>query len=117
VKEQIGVLGMKPLASGIILKSGTVSAIECLRYALRLPTSVVITGIDKLELLDQACEAARTYADMTDADVASLLARTVQPAARGEFEPFKTTSLFDATAMNPSWLGEEPERVQQLLPG
>jgi hypothetical protein len=52
---------------------------------------------------------------MTDADVAALLARTAQPAARGELEPFKTTSIFDATALNPAWLGEEPERVQQLV--
>ena len=52
---------------------------------------------------------------MIDVDVAALLARTAQPAAQGEFEPFKTTSLFDATALNPSWLGEEPERVQRLI--
>jgi aryl-alcohol dehydrogenase-like predicted oxidoreductase len=115
VRDGIGVLGMKPLAAGMIVKSGKASALECLRYALRLPTSVVITGIDRPEYLDQACEAARTYQQMTDADVAALLARTKAPAARGELEPFKTTSIFDATAMNPSWLGEEPERVQQML--
>lgn len=115
VKDRIGVLGMKPMANGIILKSGTVSALECLKYALRLPTSVVITGIDRLEYLDQACEAARTYRDMTDDDVERLLARTAQSAAKGAFEPFKTSSLFDATATNPAWLGEEPERLQQLI--
>ena len=115
VRDGIGVLGMKPLAAGMIVKSGKASALECLRYALRLPTSVVITGIDRPEYLDQACEAARTYQQMTDADVAALLARTKEPAARGELEPFKTTSIFDATAMNPSWLGEEPQRVQQML--
>jgi aryl-alcohol dehydrogenase-like predicted oxidoreductase len=115
VKEKIGVLGMKPLANGIILKSGKVTAIECLKYALRLPTSVVITGIDKLELIDQAVEAARTFGAMTPADVSALLAKTAQPAAKGAFEPFKTTSIFDATAMNPDWLGEEPQHVQQLI--
>jgi len=115
VNDRIGVLGMKPLASGIILRAGTVSPLECLKYALRLPTSVVITGIDKLEYLDQACEAALTFHQMTDADVTELLSRTAQGAVRGEFEPFKTTSLFDATAMNPSWLGGEPERLQQLI--
>src|SRR5947209_408302 len=51
VRQDIGVLGMKPMANGIILKSKTVTPIECLHYALNLPTSVVITGIDRPELL------------------------------------------------------------------
>jgi aryl-alcohol dehydrogenase-like predicted oxidoreductase len=46
VREQIGVLGMKSMANGIILKSSTVTPVECLHYALNLPTSVVITGCD-----------------------------------------------------------------------
>ena len=49
VAEGIGVLGMKPMGNGIILKSSTATARECLRYALHLPTSVVITGIDSLD--------------------------------------------------------------------
>jgi hypothetical protein len=36
VKEKIGVLGMKPFASGTIMETKTVSAIECLHYALNL---------------------------------------------------------------------------------
>jgi len=116
VKQQIGVLGMKPLANGIILRSKTVSAIECLHYALHLPTSVVITGIDSMQILDQACEAARTFHPMTDAEVAGLLTKTATAAVRGEFEPFKTSSLFDGTAQNPEWLGEEPQRLQNLMP-
>ncbi len=115
VNDGIGVLGMKSMANGIILKSGTVTALECLQYALRLPTSVVITGIDRLELIDQACEAARTFGEMSDQEVTSLLARTAKPASRGEFEPFKTTSIFDGTAANPDWLGDEPARVQALI--
>jgi aryl-alcohol dehydrogenase-like predicted oxidoreductase len=115
VKDRIGVLGMKPMANGIILKSEKVSALECLKYALRLPTSVVITGIDRRDYIDQACEAARTFHEMTESDVGALLSRTADAARRGEFEPFKTTSLFDATATNPAWLGEEPERLQQLI--
>src|ERR1700730_6274597 len=46
VKQKIGVLGMKSMANGIILKSRTVTPVECLHYALNLPTSVVITGCD-----------------------------------------------------------------------
>jgi predicted aldo/keto reductase-like oxidoreductase len=116
VKQKIGVLGMKSMANGIILKSKTVSAMECLHYALNLPTSVVITGVDSMEILDQAFEAARTFRPMSKAQVSSLLAKTKKPASRGAFELFKTTSIFDGTASNPSWLGDEPERVQRVMP-
>jgi predicted aldo/keto reductase-like oxidoreductase len=116
VKQQIGVLGMKSMANGIILKSGTVTAIECLHYALGLPTSVVITGIESMERLEQAFEAARTFRPMDAAQRSALLAKTKIAASRGEFELFKTTSIFDSTATNPTWLGEEPQRLQQLMP-
>jgi aryl-alcohol dehydrogenase-like predicted oxidoreductase len=116
VKQNIGVLGMKSMGNGVILKSNTVTAIECLHYALNLPTSVVITGVDTMEILEQAFEAARTFRPMSKAQVKSLLAKTAKAASRGEFELFKTTSIFDGTAYHPKWLGEEPERVQQVMP-
>jgi hypothetical protein len=47
--------------------------------------------------------------------VESLLAKTATVAAQGEFEPFKTSSIFDSTALHPDWLGEEPQRLQQLM--
>ncbi len=72
VRQNIGVLGMKSLGNGHILKSGVVSAVECLHYALNLPTSVVITGVDSLRVLDQAIEAARTFQPMSDDDVNRL---------------------------------------------
>jgi aryl-alcohol dehydrogenase-like predicted oxidoreductase len=115
-RRDIGVLGMKSMANGILLKSNTVTAIECLHYALNLPTSVVITGIDSLEILDQALEAVRTFHPLTNQEIEALLAKTAKAAARGDFEPFKTSSIFDSTAEHPEWLGEEPERVQQLMP-
>jgi len=115
-RQTIGVLGMKALANGRILQSGAVSAIECLHYALHLPTSVVITGCDTLQILDQAFEAARTFQPMSEHQVAALLARTAQAASRGEFELFKTSSIYDATATHPDWLGEEPQRWKATLP-
>ena len=115
VKQNIGVLGMKSMANGILLRSNTVTAIECLHYALNLPTSVVITGIDSMEILDQAFEAVSTFHQLSKQEIDKLLAKTAKAAAGGRYEPFKTTSLFDATALNPQWLGEEPPEVQQLI--
>ena len=105
VKEGIGVLGMKPLGSGAILQTKSVTAIECLHYALNLPTSVVITGIDSLKFLDQALEAVRTFKRMSKTQVSALLSRTAQAAATGKYELFKTTPAFDATAQHLEWLG------------
>jgi predicted aldo/keto reductase-like oxidoreductase len=116
LKQEIGVLGMKPLANGVILQSRTVTAIECLHYALSLPASVVITGCESMDNLEQALEATRAFRPMGQAEVQALLARTAKAASKGEFELFKTTSIFDATAGNPAWLGEEPERVQRVMP-
>ena len=116
VKLQIGVLGMKSMANGILLKSKTVTPIECLHYALSLPTSVVITGIDTMEILDQAFEAVESFHPLSDEERDALLARTRAAAANGRFEPFKTSSIFDGTAENPQWLGEEPAEVRALMP-
>jgi aryl-alcohol dehydrogenase-like predicted oxidoreductase len=116
VKENIGALAMKTMANGIILKSKTVTAMECLHYALNLPVSVVITGIDSMKILDQAFEAVRTFKPLTDAQREAILAKTKQAASHGEFEPFKISSIFDGTAIHTEWLGEEPTRLTQLMP-
>ena len=115
VKENIGVLAMKTLANGTILESKTVNAIECLQYAMNLPTSVVITGCESRENLEQALTAARTFKPMSADEVSNLLSRTTQPASRGEYELFKTTSIYDGTAVHPEWLGEEPPEVKRVM--
>ena len=105
LKDEIGVLGMKSMGSGVILQSKTVSAIECLHYAMNLPTSVVITGIDSMKILDQAIEAAQTFEPLSKDHVAELLGRTAKAAATGSYELFKTNNRFDGTAHDPKWLG------------
>ncbi len=107
LERQMGVLGMKALGDKQILKSGLVTPVECLCYALSLPTSVVITGIDSMMFLEQAFEAAQKYKSFSKSDIAALLSKTKEAASRGKFEPFKTTEGFDATAFHPEWLGNE----------
>jgi predicted aldo/keto reductase-like oxidoreductase len=105
VKHNIGVLGMKPMGDSIILKSKTVSPVECLHYAMNLPTSVVITGCDSMQILQQALDAARSFKPMSKDEVTQLLAKTASAAGKGEFEQYKTTHNFDGTYQNPQWLG------------
>ena len=105
VEHGIGVLGMKSMGDGFVLKSKTVTPIECLHYAMSLPTSVVINGCESIERLEQGLQAARTFRPLTEQELASLSARTATAGREGEFEPFKTRTMFDGTAHNPAWMG------------
>jgi aryl-alcohol dehydrogenase-like predicted oxidoreductase len=105
LRQGIGILAMKTFGDHYILDSNTVQPMEALHYGLTQPVSVVITGIDNTQVLDQALEAARTFKPLDQTQISSLLARTATAAAEGKFEPFKTTSHFDGTAQNPKWLG------------
>ena len=115
VRDSIGVLGMKSMANGRILQSNTATAVECLQYSLSLPVSVLITGMETMENLEQAFTAVETLGQFKEEQRNRLLAKTSKPAATGEFELFKTTSIFDGTAQNPSWMGDEPERFQATV--
>jgi aryl-alcohol dehydrogenase-like predicted oxidoreductase len=116
VKHQIGVLGMKSMGDGVILKSKVVTPTECLHYGLSLPTSVVITGIDRQEVLEQAIEAVKTFKPLNREQIAQLLAKTKEVARAGKYELFKTSSHFDSTAKHPDWLGGDTPAVQALAP-
>jgi predicted aldo/keto reductase-like oxidoreductase len=105
IKNDIGVLGMKPMGDHFILESKTATPVECLHYAMSLPTSVVITGCDSLLILQQALEAARSFQPMNSSQVAALLAKTAKAAEAGQFELYKTSHRFDGTYANPQWLG------------
>ncbi len=105
LKQGVGVLAMKTFGDHFILDSNTVQPIEALHYSLSQPVSVVITGIDSMQILDQAMTAAKTFRPMSKSQVATLLDRTREAASTGKYELFKTSSHFDGTAANPKWLG------------
>jgi predicted aldo/keto reductase-like oxidoreductase len=105
LKQDIGVLGMKPMGDHIILESKTATPVECLHYAMNLPTSVVITGCDSHPILQQALQAARSFQPLSATEVAALLTKTAKAAEAGQFELYKTSHDFDGTYANPQWLG------------
>jgi predicted aldo/keto reductase-like oxidoreductase len=105
VQQEVALLAMKTLAGGNILSSNTVSATECLHYAMSMPASVVITGMDSMKLLDQAIDAVKTFQPLDTAALQTLLARTADAAKHGSYERFKIDNPYDGTAHNPQWLG------------
>ena len=104
-RRGVAVLAMKTMGFGFVLKSNTVSPIECLHYAMSLPVATVITGMDKFEYLDQAFEAVRTYRPLDQKQVAALLDRTLVAAAEGKYERYKISEYFDGTTKHPEWMG------------
>jgi uncharacterized protein len=104
VEEKIAVLGMKPLAAGQAIKTKQLSAPECLRFALSMPTSVVITGCESTRDLEQALTVARTFKPMSKDEIAKLMQRTSEVAANGKYEQYKTSHVHDGTMQNPQWL-------------
>jgi aryl-alcohol dehydrogenase-like predicted oxidoreductase len=99
------ILAMKTFGDHFILDSKTVTPMEALHFGLNSPATVVITGIDSPAILDQAFEAVKSFRPMDKQQVAAILAKTKEAAMTGKFELFKTSSHFDGTIQNPSWLG------------
>jgi aryl-alcohol dehydrogenase-like predicted oxidoreductase len=105
LERDVGVVGMKPMADGRIVYEGHASPEECLSYAMSLPASVVVTGCDSLERVEQALRIARAFTPMAERDVEALLARTAAAGEGGRSELYKTSTNYDGTTQNPSWLG------------
>jgi predicted aldo/keto reductase-like oxidoreductase len=105
VKRGMGALGMKPIGGGELLKSKTVSATECLQYAMSLPVSVTITGCDSMAILEQALELAGNFKPLKKAEIAAVLEKSAPAAGEGSFELYKTSHHFDGTVQHPEWLG------------
>ncbi len=106
LKAGTGVLAMKTFGDGHLLQTNTFKPMDALRYGLSVPgVSVVITGMEKPAILDQAFAVTQGFKPMPKDEQAALLAGTRDAAMTGKYEPFKTTNMFDGTAQNPKWLG------------
>jgi aryl-alcohol dehydrogenase-like predicted oxidoreductase len=104
-ENNIGAIAMKSIGNNIFLKSNLVTAKECLLYTMSLPVSTVVTGIESLAILQQAIDLARNFSPMSAEIKKAFINRTAPAAAKGEYEIYKTTTIFDGTSRNPQWLG------------
>jgi hypothetical protein len=92
----IAALGMKPLnGAADAIKKGVLTPAEALRYAMSLPVTTTITGMDKPEVLQQNLEIARNFQQMTASEMQALRQRVRDQAADGRFELYKMSLKFD----------------------
>jgi predicted aldo/keto reductase-like oxidoreductase len=104
-KKNMGILGMKTFGDNFILKSNTVTPQEALNFSMNLPVSVCITGCDSMNILQQALDVVKNFKPLSSEEVSVILAKTEIAAKDGAYEKYKTTTHFDSTTQNPSWLG------------
>jgi predicted aldo/keto reductase-like oxidoreductase len=97
--KQVGVIGMKSLGGGSprgrIPTQGGVTAQECIRFALTLPVSTLVVGIQSMEDLKQDLDIARNFKPMPQEEKISLLSSIQEQASDGRHELFKSTKAFD----------------------
>jgi aryl-alcohol dehydrogenase-like predicted oxidoreductase len=101
----MGILAMKTFGDHNLVDAGVVDPIDMLHYSLDLPVSVVITGIDKPAILEQAIRAATSFEPLSPEKRARILAAAAALAKDGKLERYKTSHFFDGTVQNPQWLG------------
>jgi hypothetical protein len=78
-----------------MVKQGSVTATEALRYAMSLPVATTISGIDSLEVLTQNLAVARNFEPFTADEMNRLRERCRSDAADGKLELFKTSTKYD----------------------
>ncbi len=97
LKRGMGVIGMKSMGGGgEPIQQGALTAQEALRYAMTLPASVTVSGIDSLQVLRQNLEVAKAFTPMTQAEMMALAQRCQDLAADGHLEMYKSTRKYEA---------------------
>ncbi|HEV2128341.1 MAG TPA: aldo/keto reductase [Thermomicrobiales bacterium] len=96
LEQGIGVIGMKSNAGGHVQRSGSdITPEEALRYSLGLPASVVVSGMESVEILRKNMAVADEFVPYSEEELDALLERARPDAEAGEFEPFKTSHAYD----------------------
>jgi predicted aldo/keto reductase-like oxidoreductase len=68
----------------------------CRRFALSLPISSLMCGIESRENLRQDLAMAQNFTPITGQDLDELLQKTAAPGRDGKLEPHKTTRFGSA---------------------
>lgn len=95
-RQGLAVFGMKSMGgSGELVKNGGVTPSEALHYAMSLPVTTTISGMESMEVLKQNLEIALNFVPLSDASMNELRNRCRAEAGDGHMELFKTTTMYD----------------------
>jgi predicted aldo/keto reductase-like oxidoreductase len=115
----IAAIGMKPLSgAGDPITQGVISAEEGLRYAMSLPVSVTVSGVDKLDVLHQNLRIATNFERMTASEMHELRERCRSAAGDGRYELYKTSIKYDnpqARLVHEFPLDDQSVEVKEML--
>ncbi len=94
-RRGIAALGMKPLSgAGPALKAGVLSAEESLRYAMSLPVATTITGMEKMDVVEQNLKIAQDFEPLEPQEMQALRERCHR-YADGRYELYKVSLKYD----------------------
>lgn len=88
-EKNIGIIGMKSAASGAIINEGIATIEESLRFAMSLPVSSLISGMNNMEHFRHNLEITRNFTPMSEEEMATLLEKTYPYAQGGKHEWYK----------------------------
>jgi predicted aldo/keto reductase-like oxidoreductase len=88
-ERNIGIIGMKSVASGRILKEKVATIEECLTFPMSLPISTLISGMNEMEHLRENITITENFTPLGEEEMAALLEKTYDAAQGGKFEWYK----------------------------
>src|SRR5664279_3813187 len=92
----MGVLGMKSMGgSGEIVIHGAATPEQALRYAMGMPGSSTISGVDSMEVPEQNLAIARGFQPMPQREMQALREQCRSFASDGRYELYKVTKKYD----------------------
>jgi len=95
-RRNIAPLGMKPICgAGAPVKQSIITGEEMLRYAMSLPVTTTITGMDSIDVVRQALRVAQNFQPMSPAEMQALRDRVRPYSLDGRFEPYKVSLKYD----------------------
>jgi aryl-alcohol dehydrogenase-like predicted oxidoreductase len=96
LRQGIAPIGMKSLnGAADAVKKGVVTAEEAIRYAMSLPVTTTVSGMDSLEILRKNLEIARRFVPMTRDEKEAYRRKCAAHAADGRFELYKVSIQYD----------------------